>query len=73
MKDRLYTMTKCVKCEALETRNGYTISREEDRKIDAFTLEPQGRTYVFYTVNDDEMMLDSFKTLREARRYADNL
>lgn len=66
-------MTRCVKCEVIEIRNGYTISREEDRKIDFFTMEPVGRTYVFYTVNDDELMLESFKTLREARRYADSL
>ena len=67
-------MTKCVKCEVLETRNGYAIHREEDRKVDFFTDEPCGRTYVFYTVNDEEIgMLESFKTLREARRYADSL
>ena len=66
-------MTRCVKCEVLETRNGYTINREEDRKFDYFTLEPTGRTYVFYTVNDEELMLESFKTLREARKYADSL
>lgn len=63
--------TRCVKCEKIEERNGYTINREEDREIDMFTLEPIGRTYVFYTVNTDEMMIESFKTLREARKYAD--
>lgn len=63
-------MTRCVKCEVLETVNGYTIHREEDRKIDEFTMEPKGRTYVFYTVNDDEMILESFKTLAAARKYA---
>ena len=64
---------KCVKCEMLETRNGYTISREEDQKYDASIMETKGRIYVFYTVSDDEMMLESFKTLREARKYADSL
>lgn len=66
-------MTRCIKCEVLEIRNGYTINREEDRKIDELTMEPKGRTYTFYTVNDEEMMLYSFKTLKAARRYADSL
>lgn len=65
-------MTKNVKCEQIETRNGYTINREEDRKVDIMTGETKGRAMVFYTVNDDDFMLDSFKTLREARKYADN-
>lgn len=65
-------MTKNVKCEQIETRNGYTINREEDRKIDIMTGETKGRAMVFYTVNDDDFMLESFKTLREARKYADN-
>lgn len=65
-------MTRCVKCEIIETRNGYTINREEDRKIDELTYEPKGRAKVFYTVNDEELILESFKTLREAQRYADN-
>jgi len=63
-------MTRCVKCEQLETVNGYIICREEDRKIDELTMEPKGRTYVFYTVNDDELMFESFKTLAAARKYA---
>lgn len=65
--------TRCIKCEVLENRSGYTIAREEDQKIDMLTLEPKGRTYVFYTVNDEEMILGSFKTVKEARRYADEL
>lgn len=64
--------TRCVKCEELEVRNGYTICREEDREIDPITEEPKGRTYVFYTVNTDDLILDSLKTLREARKYADS-
>lgn len=64
-------MKRCVKSQFLETRNGYTLNREEDREIDPLTMEPKGRTYVFYTVNDDELMLESFKTLRQARKYAD--
>ncbi len=63
-------MMRCVKCEQVETLNGYTINREEDRKMDDFTMEPTGRTYVFYTVNEDDLMLESFKTLAAARKYA---
>lgn len=63
-------MMRCVKCEQIETLNGYTINREEDRKIDEFTMEPTGKTYVFYTVNKDDLMLESFKTLAAARKYA---
>ena len=64
-------MMRCIKCEQLEVRNGYTINREEDRKYNDFTGEYSGRIKVFYTVNDDELILESFKTLREAQRYAD--
>lgn len=63
-------MKKCVKCEQLEIVNGYILNCEEDRKIDPFTMEPVGRTYVFYTVNDEELMLESFKTLAAARKWA---
>lgn len=64
--------TKCIKCEVLEKRNGYFIHREVDRNYDEFTDEFYGRTTVFYTVNTEEWLIDSFKTLREARKYADN-
>lgn len=39
-------------------------------KVDEFTGEVHGRKYVFYTVNDEENMFESFKTLREARKWA---
>ena len=63
-------MMKCIKCEEIEQVNGFTICREEDRKQDVFTGEYSGRVRVFYTVNTDDCMLDSFKTLAEARRFA---
>lgn len=67
----MYTK-KCVKCEVLEEINGYTIHREEDRKFDYFTGEPVGHKEVFYTVNVEDLMLESFKTLAKARNYAEN-
>lgn len=60
---------KNIKCEVLETVNGYTIHREEDRKYNDFTGEYSGRIHVFYTANKEDWF-ESFKTLAEARRYA---
>ena len=66
-------MMKCVKCEFIDTYYGFTINREEDQKIDLITEEPHGRKYVFYTVNDDENMLESFKTLKEAKKWIEKI
>ena len=66
--------TRCFKAEQIEERHGFTINREEDKQYNDFTGEYYGRTYVFYTVNDpEEGMLESFKTLREARRYIEKI
>ena len=65
-------MMRNIKCEQLEVRNGYTNCREEDRNWNEYKEEFTGKVHVFYTVNDDELMLESFKTLREARKFADN-
>lgn len=65
-------MMKNIKCEQLEVRNGYVICREEDRNWNEYKEDFTGKVHVFYTVNDDELMLESFKTLREARKFADN-
>jgi hypothetical protein len=62
---------RCIKCEQIEERNGYVICREEDRQYNDFTGEYSGRVHVYYTVNTEDMMLESLKTLREARKYAD--
>lgn len=64
---------KCVKCEVVETYYGFTITREEDKKVDILTEEPYGRSYVFYAVNDDDGMLESFKTLREAKKWIEKI
>ena len=66
-------MTKCVKCEVVETYYGFTINREEDKKVDIITEEPYGRATVFYTVNDGDDMLESFKTLKEARKWIEKI
>lgn len=64
---------RCIKCEVIEERYGFTINREEDRQYDDFTGEYSGRTKVFYTVNDEDWMLESFKTLKEAQKYIERI
>lgn len=66
-------LTKCVKCTFIETYYGFTINKEWDKRIDPLTFEPYGNASVFYTVNDGEWMLESFKTIKEARQYITKL
>ena len=66
-------MTRCVKCEVVETYYGFTITREEDKKFDPFTFETYGRATVFYVVNDGEDMLESFKTLKDAKKWIEKI
>lgn len=69
-------MTRCIKCEIVETYYGFTITREEDKKVDIFTNETYGRTTVFYTVYEDVEngdMLESFKTLKEAKKWIEKI
>jgi hypothetical protein len=64
----------CVKSERIEICNGYEITRDEDRELDEFTNEFKGRIYVFYSVcNVGGDMLDCFKTIEKARKYAISL
>ena len=65
---------KCIKAEQIEERYRFRINREEDRSYNEITGEYSGRIYVFYTVNDPEDgMLESFKTLKEARKYIEKI
>lgn len=64
-------MRRCIKCEVIENRNGYTINKEKERSYDPIMDVYFGKIVTYYSVNDEELMLESFKTLREARRYAD--
>ena len=65
-------MTRCIESKFVEKVNGYDIAREVDRKVDPLTSEPYGSRTVFYAVYKDEWLTESFKTLKEARRYAEN-
>lgn len=49
--------------------NGLTIIRSVARDYDSFTEEYSGHKKVWYDVCDDEDILGSFKTLREAKKY----
>lgn len=50
--------------------NGYIIIRSEARNYDEWSGTYSGRTKVYYDVcDDDDNLLDSFKTLREAKSF----
>lgn len=50
--------------------NGYTIVRSEARDFDKWEQKFTGRTKVYYDVCDaDGDLLESFKTLQEAKRF----
>ena len=52
--------------------NGYTIVRSEARSFDKWTQEYSGQTKVYYDVCDEDGdLLESFKTLREAKRFCE--
>ena len=58
--------------KVVEEINGYQIVRCEAKKYDNFTGEYSGRTKVYYDVCDEEDLLESFKTLAEAKRWCKN-
>ena len=63
-------MLKDVGHKVVAEINGYTIIRSEARKFDKFERVFTGQTKVYYDVCDeDENLLESFKTLREAKRF----
>lgn len=65
-------MTKCIDSKYIETYFDYDIFREVDKKIDAdFNL--YGHPMVFYVVYYGDDMLDSFKTLNDAKKFIKKL
>ncbi len=66
------TNEKNLTTKVVDEINGYQIVRCEARKHDDFTGEFSGRIKVYYDVCDEEMILESFKTLAEAKRYCKN-
>lgn len=61
--------TKDIKNEIVAEINGYQIVRSECRNYNDFTGEYSGQTKVFYDVCTEEDLIESFKTLREAKKY----
>ena len=49
--------------------NGYTIVRSETREQDKITGEISGHKKVYYDVCDGCDLLESFKTLKEAKHF----
>ena len=50
--------------------NGYTIIRSEARDFDKWEQAFKGQTKVYYDVCDEDGdLLESFKTLKEAKRF----
>ncbi len=51
--------------------NGYTIVRSEARNFDKWGQTFSGQAKVYYDVCDEDLdLLESFKTLREAKKFA---
>lgn len=53
--------------------NGYTIIRSEARNFDKWEQKFNGQTKVYYDVCDDADLLKSFKTLKEAKEFANKI
>lgn len=52
----------------------YTIVRSEAREYDEWNQRYKGRTKVYYDVCDgDDNLLNSFKTLREAKKWMEEM
>lgn len=65
-------MTKCVESRFVERYYDYDIYREVDKKVDE-CLNPYGHGIVYYAVCFEDDMLDSFKTIAEAKKFIKKL
>lgn len=63
---------KNLSCEIKEVVCGFEIQRCSARRQDIFTGELVGQTKIYYDVVYDDMIVDSFKTLSAARKFARN-
>jgi len=65
---------RCIESKKVEIVNGYEITRDIDQHQDRFTEEFSGHKKVWYSVCvPDGDMLDCFKTLELARKYAKSI
>lgn len=62
-----------IKYETIDTYFDYNILREEYKVYNDDTGKYSGKAKVFYTVYDDEWTLESFKTLKEARKFIETI
>ena len=60
-----------IKNEIVAEINGYTIVRSEAKKFDTWEQKYEGKAKVYYDVCDGIDLLESFKTLREAKRFCE--
>ena len=58
-----------LKHEVVAEIDGCQIIRSESRTFDPWTGALRGKTKVYYDVCQDEEMLDSFKTRRQAEKF----
>lgn len=66
-------MKKCIKSELVEVYYGFEIRRETDKHYDPETGELYGHAQVFYAVCDEDCMIGSFKTFKEARKFIEKI
>lgn len=65
----------CVKSDWVDSYRGMYIYKEQDKMWDDYDGKPIGRAKIFYAVyvpdGNEEILTESFKTLREAKKYID--
>lgn len=65
----------CVKSDWVDSYRGMYIYKEQDKMWDDYDGKPIGRAKIFYAVyvpdGNEEVLTESFKTLREAKKYID--
>lgn len=69
---KISVMTRCVESRFVDRYYDYDIYREVDKKIDE-NFEPFGHGIVYYTVYYEDDMIESFKTLAEAKKFIERL
>ena len=69
---KIAVRTKCIESRFVESYYEYDICREVDKKVDEFD-EPFGHGIVYYTVYFEDDMIESFKTLAEAKKFIERL
>lgn len=69
---KISVRTKCVESRFVESYYDYDIYREIDKKVDVYG-DPFGHGIVYYSVCFEDDMIESFKTLAEAKKFIERL